>query len=75
MNKLKYRLTSILALFVSLVTIAQEQVNTNSISVQERTQQSIYIVMAVVITIVVGLFLYLVNIDRKLSKLEKESGK
>lgn len=75
MNKLKYILTGILALFVSLVTIAQEQVNTNSISVQERTQQSIYIVMAVVITIVIGLFLYLINIDRKLSKLEKESGK
>lgn len=75
MNKLKYILTGILALFVSLVTIAQEQVNTNSISVQERTQQSIYIVMAVVITIVIGLFLYLINIDRKLSKLEKESSK
>lgn len=75
MNKLKYILTCILALFVSLVTIAQEQVNTNTISVQERTQQSIYIVMAVVITIVVGLFIYLFNIDRKVSKLEKESSK
>lgn len=56
-----------------MVTFAQDQVNSNTISVAERTQQSIYIVMAVVITIVIGLFLYLINIDRKVSKLEKES--
>ena len=36
----------------------------------------IYVVMAVVVIIVLGLFLYLINLDRKIKKLEdKESGK
>ena len=33
----------------------------------------IYVVMAVVIIIVLGLFLYLVNLDKKIKKLEKDS--
>ena len=36
-----------------------------------RSHEKIYVVMAVVITIVLGLFLYLINLDRKISKLEK----
>jgi nitrate reductase gamma subunit len=73
MNKVKIFLSSILLLGFSILLKAQEvESTTNSISKEERTQQSIYIVMAVVITIVIGLFLYLVNIDRKVSKLEKE---
>lgn len=32
----------------------------------------IYVVVAVVVTIVTGIFIYLVNLDRKISKLEKE---
>jgi len=36
----------------------------------------IYVVMAVVIIIVLGLFLYLINLDRKMKKLEdKETQK
>ena len=31
-----------------------------------------YVVVAVVITVLAGLFLYLYNLDRKLSKIEKE---
>ena len=33
----------------------------------------IYVVMAVVLVIVAGLFLYLINLDRKIKKLEKNS--
>ena len=33
----------------------------------------IYVVMAVVTIIVLGLFLYLINLDRKIKKLEKDS--
>lgn len=61
--------------FTILLKAQDVESTTNSISKEERTQQSIYIVMAVVITIVIGLFLYLVNIDRKVSRLEKGSGK
>ena len=32
----------------------------------------IYVVMTVVVVIVVGLFLYLINLDRKINKLEKD---
>ncbi len=31
----------------------------------------IFVVMAVVVIIVVGLFIYLINLDRKIKKLEK----
>lgn len=31
----------------------------------------IYVVMAVVLTILIGLFIYLIRVDRKISQLEK----
>ena len=31
----------------------------------------IFVVMAVVVVIVIGLFIYLINLDRKIKKLEK----
>ena len=33
----------------------------------------IFVVMAVVVVIVLGLFLYLANLDRKISRLEKKN--
>lgn len=38
-----------------------------------RSNGKIYVVVAVVVTIVIGLFLYLLNLDRKISKIEKKS--
>lgn len=38
-----------------------------------RSNGKIYIVVAVCLTILIGLFLYVWNIDRKISKLEKSS--
>lgn len=35
----------------------------------------IFVVLAVVIVIVLGLFLYLFNLDRKITKLEKDTKK
>jgi len=32
----------------------------------------IYVVMSVVVVIVLGLFIYLINLDRKISRLEKK---
>lgn len=37
-----------------------------------RAGGKIYVVMAVAVTILVGLFLYVVRLDRKISKLEKQ---
>ncbi len=38
-----------------------------------RSNGKIYIVVAVCLTILIGLFLYVWSVDRKLSKVEKES--
>jgi len=37
-----------------------------------RSNGKIYVVMAVVVTIVTGLFLYIFSIDKKISKLENK---
>jgi CcmD family protein len=39
---------------------------------QMRAEGKIYVVVGVLLIILIGLLLYLVSIDRKLSKLEKE---
>lgn len=59
-----------LLIFISTVH-AQTTVVTDELRKQQRMQQSIYIVLGVVITIMIGLFIYLFTIDRKISKLEK----
>lgn len=37
-----------------------------------RSNGKIYVVVAVVVTILLGLFLYVFNLDKKISKLEKK---
>ncbi len=37
-----------------------------------RSNGKIFVVMAVAIVIVLGLFIYLINLDRKIKKLEKD---
>jgi len=37
-----------------------------------RANGKIYVVVAVVVTILVGLFIYLVSVDRKVTKLERQ---
>jgi hypothetical protein len=67
MDKLK-RIGSIIALCIlSLVANAQESTDVM------RSNGKIYVVVAVVVTIVVGLFLYLLNLDRKIGKIEKKN--
>ena len=38
-----------------------------------RSNGKIYVVVAVCLTILVGLFLYVLSIDRKISKIEKDN--
>ncbi len=38
-----------------------------------RSNGRIYVVVAVMVTILIGLILYMIRMDRKLSKLEKEN--
>ncbi len=63
--------TVTLSLF-SLILFAQTTVDSNEASMDTtmRSHDKIYVVMAVCVTILIVLFLYLVRIDRKVSKKE-----
>lgn len=56
------------ALLVSYSSQAQVETMANSM----RSNGKIYVVVAVLTTILVGLIAYLVRLDKKISKLEKE---
>ena len=71
MDKLK-RIATVLALCI-LTTIARAQETAAGSEDFMRSNGKIYVVVAVVVTIVLGLVLYLWNLDRKISKLERKS--
>jgi CcmD family protein len=73
MIKLKYLFTSLLLLGFSLTLHAQDGGNESGIGKFMRSTERSYVVIAVMLTILAGLFLYIIRIDRKLRKLEKES--
>lgn len=64
MKKINFLLLAMFA-FIGFV---QAQANSDNLMM---SNGKIYVVMAVVVTIVLGLFLYLFLLDRKISKLEK----
>ncbi|MCG2615890.1 CcmD family protein [Terrimonas sp. NA20] len=68
------KIKSLLLLFIVLSFTTAVQAQTNEVSAFEQTMRGngrIYVVIAVMTTILVGLFLYLIRLDRKISKLEK----
>jgi hypothetical protein len=60
---------------LSLIAIAGYSQTNNKVEMADtmRSEGKIYVVIAVILTILAGLFLYVARIDRKLTKLEKES--
>ena len=58
---------------MNIISFAQNNLNnaTNDPSDFMRSNGKIYVVLAVVVTIVTGLFIYLINLDRKIKKMEK----
>lgn len=70
MKKYIYLFALILA---NSVAMAQETLPSDAPVTGMRSEGKIYVVMAVVITILVGLFLYLIRLDRKITKLEKKN--
>ena len=70
-NKKAYSIAS--AFLITLNSIAQSAniPDTAQETGFMRSEGKIYVVMAIVITILVGLILYLYRLDRKISKLEK----
>jgi hypothetical protein len=72
MAKLKY-LSAFVALLLSSSTIyAQTDGNSVDMADMMRSNGRIFVVVAVVVVILIGLILYLVRLDKKISKLEKE---
>jgi hypothetical protein len=59
--------------FFLLIAANAQEATTNADFM--RSNGKIYVVVAVVVTILVGLLSYLISLDRKLSRLEKESNK
>jgi len=63
-------------LSILLVFIAGAQETTNEVTAQStglRADGKIYVVVAVIVTILLGLYIYVIRLDRKISKLEKQS--
>jgi len=78
MRKLKslmFRLLSVCLLIISsLPTIAQATDAADQIEMADafRAEGKIYVVIAVILLIFAGLILYVIRIDRKVKRLEKE---
>jgi hypothetical protein len=69
MNKIK---AVFIILFSLMTTIVNAQTSTTQNSDIMRSNGKIYVVMAVVVTIVTGLLVYLFQLDRKIKNLEKD---
>jgi CcmD family protein len=70
MRKIKYLAAFITSLLVTLINHAQD--DKVEMADAMRSNGRIYVVVAVVVLILVGLFLYLLRLDKKISRLEKE---
>ncbi len=67
------RIVSTLAAVLFLLSVARAQGGQDEIPMATamRSEGKIYVVVAILVLIVVGLFVYLFTIDRKVSGLEK----
>ena len=63
----------IISLFVLLCVLTAQAQNNTSEPTGLRADGKIYVVIAVVVTILLGLFLYVIRLDRKITKMEKRS--
>ena len=58
------------ALLITSISFAQEKPEMADLM---RSNGKIYIVVAVCLTILIGLFIYVMLVDRKMSKIEKDN--
>jgi Ca2+/Na+ antiporter len=73
MRKMKHLVTTLLLLGLSIIMNAQDGTNESGVGQFMRSNQRSYVVVAVMLTILAGLILYIVRLDRKISKLEKDN--
>jgi len=68
----KYLVLSIIACLLPFLSIAQEVAPKVEMADKFYGEGKIYIVVTVLVTIFIGIVLYLVRLDKKITKLEKE---
>jgi hypothetical protein len=76
MKKLHYTLFSMYLLLLHAACLAQSTLGSGDkpgMAVGMRSNGKIYVVVAVIVTILLGLFWYLANLDKKIGRMEKES--
>ncbi len=72
MQKIKTSLSLLVLLLATMSVQAQEGAAKTGFGETMRSNGRIYVVIAVILTILLGLVLYLVRLDKKMSKMEKE---
>jgi cytochrome c biogenesis protein CcdA len=72
MQKIKTIFSLFILMLVTIFVQAQEGKSNTTFGETMRSNGRIYVVIAVILTILIGLILYLVRLDRKIRKLEKE---
>jgi len=71
---MKQLIVTLIVLFVQLLANAQDTVkNVERTPTGLYVGNKIYVVLVVAVTILIGLLLYVIRLDRKISKLEKQS--
>ena len=72
-RRASYFFSTLVLLFTSLLSQAQQQ-NTETGPVNEmlRSNGKIYVVVVVLVIIFIGIILYLIRLDRKITKLEHQ---
>lgn len=73
MRKIKSLFVFIAILLSSIASYAQADGNKVDMADTMRSNGRIYVVVAVVVVILIGLILYLARLDRKISRMEKEN--
>jgi hypothetical protein len=73
MQKIRTLFSLLSLLMIAMFVQAQEGTAKTEIGETMRSNGRIYVVVAVMLTILIGLILYLVRLDRKISKVEKET--
>ena len=71
MNQLQKLFTLVLMFALSMTAWAQDGKKAEMADLM-RSNGRIYVVVAVMLTILIGLVLYIVRLDRKITRLEKE---
>ncbi|MEP7374171.1 MAG: CcmD family protein [Chitinophagaceae bacterium] len=73
MQKIRTLFFLLSLLLVSLFIQAQEGKGKSVVGETMRSSGRIYVVVAVMVTILAGLILYIVRLERKISKVEKDN--